>query len=304
MIQWNAIVSSVFEEVRLGTSSGMVADYIPQLSVVDPDKYGLCLTPVEGDQICAGDADEKFSVQSISKIFAVALAIALKGEDIWKRVGVEPSGNPFNSLVQLEYEKGIPRNPLINAGALVISDILLTHLKDPRQVFLNFVTALCGGEKIQINPAVAESEKSSGFKNSSMAFFLKSFNNLDNEVQDVLDFYFFQCAIEMSCRELSQSFQLFAKGGVAPDGKRILTISQTKRLNALMQTCGFYDESGDFAYRVGLPGKSGVGGGIVAVHPGQYSIAVWSPPLNKKGNSVKGMQTLELLTTRSGMSIF
>lgn len=304
MIHWNAIVSSVFEEVRLGTSTGMVADYIPQLSGIDPGKYGLCLTPVAGDQICAGDADEKFSVQSISKIFAVALAIALRGEDIWKRVGVEPSGNPFNSLVQLEYEKGIPRNPLINAGALVISDILLTHLKEPRQVFLNFVTALCGGEKIQINPAVAESEKLSGFKNSSMAFFLKSFNNLDNEVQDVLDFYFFQCAIEMSCRELSQSFQLFAKGGVAPDGKRILTISQTKRLNALMQTCGFYDESGDFAYRVGLPGKSGVGGGIVAVHPGQYSIAVWSPPLNKKGNSVKGMQTLELLTTKSGMSIF
>ena len=304
MIQWNSIVSSVFEEVKLTVSTGQVADYIPQLSGIDPEKYGLCLTPVSGDQICAGDADEKFSVQSISKIYAVALAIALKGEDIWKRVGVEPSGNPFNSLVQLEYEKGIPRNPLINAGALVISDILLTYLKDPKQVFLNFVTALCGGDKIQINPAVAESEKLSGFKNASMAFFLKSFNNLDNEVQDVLDFYFFQCAIEMSCRELSQSFQLFAKGGIAPDGKRILTVSQTKRLNALMQTCGFYDESGDFAYRVGLPGKSGVGGGIVAVHPGQYSIAVWSPPLNKKGNSVKGMQTLELLTTRSGMSIF
>lgn len=304
MIHWNAIVASVFEEVMQTESFGHVASYIHELSAIDPGKYGVCLTPVSGDQICAGDADEKFSIQSISKIFAVAMAIALRGEDIWKRVGVEPSGNPFNSLVQLEYEMGIPRNPLINAGALVISDMLLSHLRDPKQVFLNFVRALCGGGNIEINPAVAESEMSSGFKNASMAFFLKSFNNLENEVQDVLDFYFFQCAIEMSCRELSQAFQLFAKGGTAPDGKRILTVSQTKRLNALMQTCGFYDESGDFAYRVGLPGKSGVGGGIVAVHPGQYSIAVWSPPLNKKGNSVKGMQTLELLTTRSGMSIF
>ena len=304
MINWNEIVTSVFAEVQQNVSSGKVADYIPQLSGIDPDKFGVCLSTISGDYICEGDSDEKFSIQSISKIFAVALAISLRGEKVWKRVGVEPSGNPFNSLVLLEYEKGIPRNPLINAGALVITDILLTHLKEPKQEFLNFVSTLCGGKNIHINPSVAESEKLSGFKNSSMAYFLKSFNNLDNAVDDVLDFYFFQCAVEMSCKELAQAFQLFVKGGIAPNGTRILTLSQTKRLNALMQTCGFYDESGDFAYRVGLPGKSGVGGGIVAIHPGQYSVAVWSPPLNKKGNSVKGMQTLELLTTRSGMSIF
>jgi len=286
-------------------SRGKIATYIPELGNVNPEKFGIHLLCTDGNDYAIGDSEEKFSIQSISKVLSLAQAMSITGEKIWQRVDIEPSGNPFNSLVQLEYEKGIPRNPLINSGALVIADILLTHLKDPLNDFLNFVRFIAGNDSIDYNHGVAHSEKRCGFRNAALANLLKSFGNIQNEVEKVLDFYFLQCSIEMSCRKLAQAFLIFANHGKTLNrNKKILTTGQIKRINSLMLTCGFYDEAGEFSFKVGLAGKSGVGGGIVAIHPEKYSVAVWGPKLNEKGNSVMGMKALELLTTKTGMSIF
>jgi glutaminase len=218
---------------------------------------------------------------------------------------VEPSGNAFNSLVQLEYEKGIPRNPLINAGAMVVCDVLMDRMNDPKKEILQFIHAIAGSDTVGFNERVAASEQEHGFRNAALANMVRSFGNIRHDINDILDLYFHICSIEMSCRELATAFLLFANHGTIPGThEKILSQSQTKRLNAVMQTCGFYDEAGEFSYSVGLPGKSGVGGGIVAIHPGLYAVATWSPRLNGKGNSVMGMKALELLTTKLGTSIF
>lgn len=287
------------------STEGKIPSAIPELEEVDPNKFGIHILTMEGEDFGVGDSEERFSIQSISKVLSLALATQHLDDRIWERVGVEPSGNPFNSLVQLEYEKGKPRNPFINAGAIVIADILLSCLPNPKQDFLNFVRMISQSESLQYNESVVQSEKTVTYRNAALANMLKSFDNLQNDVDEVLDFYIYHCAIEMSCRELSHAFSFFANGGYTLDtNQKILTESQVKRLNALMLTCGFYDESGEFAYKVGLPGKSGVGGGIIAVHPNQYCVSVWSPRLNKKGNSVLGFKALELLTTETMMSIF
>jgi len=232
------------------------------------------------------------------------MAFSKLGEKVWERVDVEPSGDPFNSLVQLEYEKGIPRNPFINAGAIVIADMIVSLYKNPKEDFLAFLRTISGSDTINYNPKVAQSEEDTGFRNRALANFLKSFGNIENDVDEVLDFYFHQCSVEMTCKELAQAFYFFANAGKTKEGNQILSESQTKRLNAIMQTCGFYDESGEFTYKVGLPGKSGIGGGIVALFPKKFTIATWNPRLNEKGNSELGMHALELFTTKTGMSIF
>ncbi len=303
-MNYTKILEEIKNEIRPYGSEGTVASYIPELAHIDPSKFGIHLATITGEDYSIGDASERFSIQSISKILSLALAFSFVGEKMWERVGVEPSGDPFNSLGQLEHEKGIPRNPLINSGAIVIADMLLTRLKNPKKDFLEFVRELAGNQSIDFNLRVAESEKSVGYRNAALANLLKSFHNIENPIDDVLDFYFHQCSIEMSCRELAHAFLFFANEGKMLNGKKILNQSQIKRLSALMQTCGFYDEAGEFTYKVGLPGKSGVGGGIVAIHPKKYSVSTWSPRLNGKGNSVKGMKALELLTTKTGMSIF
>lgn len=285
--------------------TGKVANYIPELKKVSSEKFGIYLDTLSDQQIGIGDYNEKFSIQSISKVFMLTFVLKLIGDKLWNRVGVEPSGDPFNSLVQLEFEKGIPRNPFINSGALVVADILVSKLKNPKEDILNFIREISNNQNIHSNESVAASEKKYGFKNAAHINLMKSFGNIKNPIDKVLDFYYFMCAIEMSCRELAISFQLFANGGVLPyNNKQILTFSSTKRINATMQLCGLYDEAGKFAFRVGLPGKSGVGGGIVAVCPQKYSIAVWSPKLNKKGNSIKALKVLEEFTTQTELSIF
>jgi glutaminase len=298
----------ILEEIYLQSKSlpiiGNIATTIPELANVNPDKFGICLTTIDGKEFSVGDSNEKFSIQSVSKALSVTLAFSHLGEKIWERVGVEPSGNPFNSLVQLEYEKGIPRNPFINAGALVIADMLVSCLEHPKEDFLHFIREISGCDTINYNLKVAQSEKDTGFRNAALTNFLKSFGNINNDVDQVLDFYFHQCSVEMTCKELADAFFFFANEGVTKNGKQILTSSQAKRINALMQTCGFYDESGEFTYKVGLPGKSGIGGGIAAVLPKQFSVATWNPRLNEKGNSELGMYALEQLTTKTGMSIF
>lgn len=272
---------------------------------VRPDQLGIALQTLDGQTAVAGDSEIRFSIQSISKTFTLALAFALEGNDLWKRVGVEPSGNPFNSLVQLEFENGKPRNPFINAGALVVTDVLCRHYDDPKSVILNLIRSLAGSDDISFDEEVAASEKATGFRNQSLAWFLKSCGNLHSDVDTVLDVYFHQCSIAMNCRELSRAFLFLANHGVHPyTGEAMLTRSQAKRLNAILLTCGFYDQAGEFAFRVGMPGKSGVGGGVAAFIPGELAVAVWSPELNEHGNSVVGMQVLEWFTTRTGRSIF
>ena len=303
-MDYKVILQEIYNECEKLPILGKITSSIPELGKVDPDKFGIHLTTIAGEDFGIGDSEEKFSIQSISKALTVALAFSFLDEKIWERVGVEPSGSAFNSLVQLEYEKGIPRNPFINAGAIVIADILVTHLKNPKQDFLDFIRMICGSATIDFNLKVAQSEKDTRFRNAALANFLKSFGNIHNDVDEVLDFYFHQCAIEMTCKELAHSFFFFANEGKTKAGVPILTKSQVKRLNALMQSCGFYDESGEFTYKVGLPGKSGIGGGIAALYPKNFVVATWSPRLNQKGNSELGTNALELLTTKTEMSIF
>lgn len=304
-MEYQPILDCIYAERPEVPIECKVADYIPELAKVPGHKYGIHLTDVEGGQYAVGDSEEKFSAQSITKVLALTLALSLEGEEIWKRVGVEPSGDPFNSLVQLEYEDGIPRNPLINAGALVICDILISHFDDPKKGFLDFVCSLTKDKDLGYNYAVAQSEKKWGFRNAALTNLMKAYGNIHNDVEEVLDFYFHQCALEMSCRQLANVFLLYAlHGQIYHNGKTLMPASYIKRINAIMQSCGFYDEAGEFSFTVGLPGKSGVGGGIVAIYPQQYSVACWSPPLNYKGNSFLGMKSLEMLTTLTGRSIF
>lgn len=304
-MDFKEIIESIYKKISSIENKGKVATYIPELKKVNPSKFGIHISTVDGFNYGIGDYQDKFSIQSISKVLALSLAYSILGEKIWERLDVEPSGTSFNSLIQLETEKGIPRNPFINAGAHVICDILLSNLKNPKDDFLSFVRNITQNSEINYSSIVVTSEKSVGYRNVSLCNLIKSFGNIENEPSEVLDFYYHLCSLEMSCQELSQLFLFFANDGKTIDNqKQIITKSQSKRVNALMQTCGFYDESGEFSFRVGLPGKSGVGGGIIAVLPDQYSIAVWSPNLNAKGNSYKGMCFLEEFTTETELSIF
>ena len=240
----------------------------------------------------------------MSKVFALSLVLAKEGEALWKRVGREPSGNPFNSLVQLEYEKGIPRNPFINAGALVMVDRLISLGEDPLAAIRELLRTESGNAAVDFDPEVARSEEEHGHRNAALAHFMASCGNLENPVDRVLDHYFRQCALAMSCEGLAKAGLFLARHGVRADGSRLLSRSEAKRINAVMLTCGTYDAAGDSAYRVGLPVKSGVGGGILAVLPGRGCLAVWSPPLDPKGNSLAGIEALDRFTTRTGWSIF
>ncbi len=304
-MQYNKLLEEIFREIKPIIGQGKVADYIPALANVDPRKFGMSISTVKGINFSTGDVDEKFSIQSISKVFTLTLAFSKLGEEIWSRVGREPSGNAFNSLIQLEYEQGIPRNPFINAGAIVITDILISLLDDPYTELLDYIRLLSGSKNIRYDEKVAQSERENGFTNAALVNFLKSHDNIKNDVEKVLDVYFHHCSITMTTNELSKSFLYLSNHGSIPNSDhRVLTKSQAKRINALMLTCGTYDEAGDFAYLVGMPGKSGVGGGIAAIIPNELSVAVWSPTLNKKGNSLAGTKALELLTTKTGLSIF
>ncbi len=299
------ILENIYQAILPYAKDGKQADYIPELAKVNPDQFGMCIHTIYGETAAIEQADTRFSIQSISKVFTLAMCLSIKGDDLWKRVGKEPSGTAFNSLIQLEVEKGVPRNPFINAGAIVMADILLSHLDDPETDFLSFVRAVSGNGTINYNKDVALSERENGYLNAAIANLLKYHGTIENDIEKVLHFYFMMCSIEMSCRELSLAFLAFANHRRKFDYAGFtLTSSQVKRINAIMQTCGFYDEAGEFAYLVGLPGKSGVGGGIVAIYPLQYSVAVWSPRLNPKGNSVMGIKALELLTTETKESIF
>ena len=300
-----SLLQDIYDEVEPLLGMGKVADYIPALATVNPRQFGISICDTQGHITSIGDASVPFSIQSISKVFNLVLSINHYGETMWDRVGCEPSGLPFNSLVQLEYEHGLPRNPFINAGALVVSDMVQSRFASPHIAMRDFVRRLsCNGE-IVVNKEVAESEFEHRSRNAAMAYLMKAYGNFENEVEDVLRNYFHNCALEMSCEDLARSTSFLANGGFSTcANEQVLTPYQTKQVNALLATSGMYDEAGSFAFKVGLPGKSGVGGGIVAVVPGRFSICVFSPALNSVGNSQLGVAALTSLSERINWSIY
>ncbi len=307
MTDLQAILDGIHAELSPRIGEGKVADYIPELAKVDPKQFGMTIATVDGNVCSIGDAGIPFSIQSISKVFMLTLALGKVGESLWKRVGREPSGTSFNSIVQLEREEGIPRNPFINAGAIAVSDVVLAG-HEPREAIgelLRFVRYVADDETISIDDKVARSETQTGYRNFALANFMRAYGNIHHPVEHVLGVYFHQCALSMSCRQLAKAgLYLAARGSNPITGHSVVSPKRARRINALMLTCGHYDGSGDFAYHVGLPGKSGVGGGILAVAPGIGSIAVWSPGLNKVGNSQLGAVALEMLAARTGWSVF
>jgi len=301
------VVQEIADEMRQRPDRGEVATYIPELARVDPGAFGLAVIDAEGNVAAAGDCDTPFSIQSISKVFTLTLALGKVGDRLWQRVGREPSGSPFNSIVQLEFERGKPRNPFINAGAIAVTDTILSG-HQPREVLgelLRFIQFLANDSSITIDEAVAASEQRTGFRNIALANYMKSFGVIENPPDFTLGVYFHHCAIAMSCRQLAMAGRFLAHSGRNPTtGFSVVPPERARRINAVMLMCGHYDGSGEFAYRVGLPGKSGVGGGILAVAPDKASIAVWSPGLDASGNSRLGRMALEALTRRLGWSIF
>ncbi|EFB71114.1 glutaminase A [Providencia rustigianii DSM 4541] len=300
------LLHDILDQVRPLIGQGKVANYIPALGCVPSHHLGIAVYTAEGDIFTAGDARIRFSVQSISKVLSLTLAMTrYEEQEIWSRVGKEPSGLPFNSLIQIEMEKGIPRNPFINAGAIVIADMLQSRLSAPKQRMLEFVRKLACEPNISYDIAVARSEMEHASRNAAIAYLMKSFGNFENDVLTVLETYFHYCSLSMNCVELVKCFSyLMAQGETACSIDPIITPLQSRQINALMMTCGMYDGSGEFAFRIGMPGKSGVGGGIVCVVPNQFTVAVWAPELDLAGNSLVGCAVLELLAKRIGRSVF
>ncbi|WP_420492841.1 glutaminase [Kitasatospora camelliae] len=303
-MDYQQLLQDVMAEALGGGARGRSADYIPALAAADPGAFGMAIATVDGAVHGVGEWERAFSIQSVSKLFTLALALAEGGDGLWRGVGREPSGNPFNSLVQLETEHGIPRNPFINAGALVVTDRLLELTGDAVGAVREFLRTESGNPEVGTDDAVAASEARHGHRNAALAHFIASYGNLRNPVDSVLAHYYAHCAISASCRDLALAGLFLARHGVRVDGSRLLSRSEAKRINAVMLTCGTYDAAGEFAYRVGLPGKSGVGGGVLAILPGRGSVCVWSPGLDAAGNSVLGVAALDALTTATGWSVF
>jgi glutaminase len=307
LIDLQAIVDDIAAEMAEAPRRGKVADYIPDLASVSLDHFGIAIVGADGSCHVAGDADVSFSVQSVTKVFSLTMALGAAGDALIRRVGVEPSGSAFNSIVQLETEHGIPRNPFINAGAIVVADVLLgrSHPDEAIAEFVRFMRALVGDESVSIDRSVAQGEEETGFRNMALANYMRAFGNIHHPVEQTLKLYFHHCALALSCRQLALAGRFLMSAGLNPDnGRRIVSAQRARRILALMLTCGHYDGSGEFAFRVGLPGKSGVGGGILCIAPGVASIAVWSPGLNEQGNSQLGSLALERLVQRTGWSVF
>lgn len=299
-----AIVDEITATLRpQAGQQGQVASYIPALARVRADRFGIALRTFDGLEAAAGDSDVPFSIQSVSKLFSLTLGLQLIGEAMWDRIGREPSGNPFNSLVQLEREEGKPRNPFINAGSIAVADRLISQGRT--EIDLVAMLSDLAGAPIDIDEEVAASEAATGFRNVALANFMKSFGQIDNEVAAVLRLYFGQCSIRMNCRQLARAAGYLCRDGAHPGGgAAVVSERQARRINALMLTCGTYDMAGEFAYLIGLPCKSGVGGGIVAVVPDRLTLCVWSPALDVSGNSWLGMRALEMFVARTGLSVF
>ena len=305
------LLEDIVRRHRPRQNAGSVPGNIPFLATVPFDHFGIAVATTSGDVFSSGDAGVPFSIQSISKVFTLALALqGGRSAGLWSRVLREPSGTSFNSLVQLEAERGIPRNPFINAGALVVTDHLLEETPDAATQLLRFLTEQAGSDAPEpghqapfIDEAAAAGELAGSSRNLALAHFLKDFSNLTQPAAVVVENYVRQCSIMMTCVQLARAGLFLANDGQGTTG-RVLSPSEATRIGSIMLTCGMYDAAGEFAYRVGLPGKSGVGGGILVIVPGQCAICVWSPRLDAKGNSLAGTAALADLSDRTGWSVF
>ncbi len=302
------ILDDIAADMAAEINRGAVADYIPPLACVSPDHFAMSIVDIDGNTTSAGDTDIPFSIQSISKVFSLTMALDSVGEALWSRVGREPSGSPFNSIVQLESEQGIPRNPFINSGAIVVTDALLGSHK-PKSLpdaYLKFMRQITEDDTVHIDQDIAKSEQETGFRNFALGNYMRAFENIKHPVDVTLQTYFQFCSLSMTCLQLAKAGRYLISGGRlhCNTPQTILSGERTRRILALMMMCGHYDGSGEFAYRVGLPGKSGVSGGILAIAPGVASIAVWSPGLNERGNSKLGTMALERLVQKTGWSVF
>lgn len=304
-VNYERILKRVAASIEPEIGKGEVARYLPPLATVDPNQFGIALHTTCGQLFTVGAAHRRFSIQGISKLFSLALAINLLGDEIWTRLDREPSGAAFNSLMQLEVDQGKPRNPFTDAGALVVVDILASHFAQPENAIMQFIRRLAGDESVDIDRRLARAEQDACHRNIAMAHCMKSFGNLCNSVDEVIRSYSHQCSTMMSCAQLATAGAFLANAGAcAATGTHIITVRQAKRIKVLMSMCGTYDAAGDFAYRVGLPAKSGMGGGIMAVVPGRATVCVWSPRLDATGNSHAGCMALERLADLTGWSVY
>lgn len=299
------LLKRIFTQVQPLLSQGQLPTYIPALRWVEKLRFGMAVVTIDGSEYSVGEADHQFSIQSISKLFALMLALERVGDDLWNRVGREPSGMAFNELIQVDQEAGAVRNPFINAGALVVADVLCSAYAQPELALLQRLRQTSADERIDIDSAVMQSERETCYRNAAIANLLKSYGRIKNQVETVLDTYCQQCALTMSCMQLARSTLALALNDDASSGesRNALTIAQRHAVNALMLTCGTYNAAGDFAARIGLPMKSGVGGGIVAVIPGVGSLCAWAPGLDDAGNSLAAGRAIELFAQHARVSV-
>lgn len=289
-------------------SQGKTAAYIPELGKVDPNQLGVSAVSVKGEKWESGDSKSKFSIQSISKTVSFMLAMMDRGADyVFGKVGMEPTGDAFNSIIKLETQKpGKPLNPMINAGAIAVDSMILGDSPEERfGRLLELFKLICHNDSLGFNERVYESEHSTGFRNRALAHFMKDEGILEGDVEEVLALYFKQCSIEVDCTDIAMLGAVLANDGVSPvTGEVIVPGSITRYVKTFMVTCGMYDASGEFAIKVGLPAKSGVGGGIMVAAPGKLGIGVFGPALDAKGNSVGGIKVLEYISEKLNLSIF
>jgi glutaminase len=296
------------EEARQYARYGKVADYIPALGKADPNDLSVAICAPDGTVIDAGDTTHKVTLQSISKIIALALVLMDRGEqEVFKKVGMEPTGDPFNSIAKLEeVQPAKPLNPMINAGALAVTHMIAGASVEERfERLLQFVRKLAGNPTISYSEEVAQSEFETAFLNRSLCYFLKQHDIINEDVEELMDLYTKQCAIEMTCIDLARIGLVFAMDGRDPfTDEQIMPLDVARICKTFMVTCGMYNASGEFAIKIGIPAKSGVSGGILAAVPGRFGIGIFGPALDEKGNSITGMKLLELLSKTYSLSIF
>lgn len=302
------LLESVVDNNRKWTKYGEVASYIPELARAQRDNLGICVYTTDNDEFLAGDHETKFTIQSISKIVALMLALMDNGEEyVFEKVGVEPTADSFNSIVSLETKNfHRPLNPMINSGAIaVISMIGGDSRYEAIERILRFIRKIAGNDEININEEVYLSEKETGNRNRALAYFMKSTGIIEGDVEEVLDVYFKMCSIEVSVRDIAKIGATLANDGILPWSKeKVVPMKISRIVKTIMVTCGMYDASGDFAVSVGVPSKSGVGGGILASVPNRMGIGVIGPSLDKKGNSIAGIKVMEEMSSRLDLSIF
>ncbi|MBX4261240.1 glutaminase A [Clostridium estertheticum] len=289
-------------------NKGNTASYIPELRKVDPHQLGISILQSDGSSLSSGDYDRKFTIQSISKTVALMLALMDRGQEyVFDKVGMEPTGDAFNSIIKLEIRQpSIPLNPMINAGAIAIDSLIEGNdINHKFNRLICFFRKICHNDSLWYNEKVYLSEKATGFRNRALANFIKDSGVLEGEVEEVLDLYFKQCSIEIDCRDIAMLGAVLAMDGISPiTGKTLISKNICRIVKTLMVTCGMYDASGEFSIKVGIPAKSGVGGGIMAAVPGKMGIGVFGPALDKKGNSIGGIKVLEYLSCEMDLNIF